>query len=60
MGESGRQRGGGLCVYMNNAWCSGAVKVGGWDSPVSYAEMSTILPAELVNVNIVAVPQDAN
>ncbi len=46
--DYGRQRGGGLCVHMNNAWCSGAVKVDGRCSPdveIFDAEMSAILAA---------------
>ncbi len=31
--DSGKQRGGVLCVYINNSWCSNTVKVDGQGSP---------------------------
>ncbi len=31
--DSSKMRGGGLCVYINDAWCSNVVKVDGQRSP---------------------------
>ncbi len=64
--DSGRYRGGGLCVCMNNALCSNAVKVEGRGSPdVEFLMLRCrpfYLPREFISVYIVDVyfPTDAN
>ncbi len=59
-------RGGALGVYMNHAWCSGAVKVEGRRSPDVKFLMLTCrpfyLPKKFISVDIVAVdvPTEVN
>ncbi|ONI45398.1 hypothetical protein AN641_04275 [Candidatus Epulonipiscioides gigas] len=64
--DSGKTRGGGLCVYINDAWCTGAVRVDGKCSPdVEFLLLRCrpyYLPREFTSVFVAAVyiPPDAN
>ena len=57
--DSGKRRGGGLCVYINDAWCSNAVKVDGQCLPdVEFLMLRCrpyYLPREFTSVFVVAV-----
>ena len=64
--DSGKSKGGGLCIYVNNDWCSQSQAIDSYCSP--HLEALTVicrpfyLPRELTAVTVTAVyiPPDAN